>query len=76
MGHAMSSRPYDRLLEIVGKQAVIVELSEAPQGTVSSWAKSGLIPLGRIPTILRNGEKAGFTIPPETFLPSQGRAAE
>ena len=74
MGRRMSARPYDRLLKIVGKQAVIVELAEAPQSTVSYWAEVGRIPFDYIPTIIRNGQAKGLTIPREIFLPAEDAA--
>jgi DNA-binding transcriptional regulator YdaS (Cro superfamily) len=66
----MSSRPYDRVLEVVGSQKALVELSGVRQSTVSGWQESGIIPLRHIPRILAAASDRGISLSEKDFLPS------
>ena len=72
----MTSRPYDRVLAILnGSQALLVEVAEAPQSTVSYWAECGFIPPRRQTTILRNAQRKGYALKPEHFVPNAAESA-
>ena len=71
----MSSRPYDRLLEIVGgKQAVLVEATGLPQSTISYWQQTGIIPPRRIPEIIDRLRARGYSVTAEDCVPSSEAA--
>lgn len=61
---------YERVLaKIGGRQWDLVELTGCPQSTVAYWARTGNIPVARIPGIIRRAKKMGIELEPADFMP-------